>query len=155
MEGSKIFVCEIGIDDVFSRMKDKSYYIGESLKSDPKYIELAAKLQASDDENPILCDFMSNSVTIISNILSSLIGETSYEKTDETILLTIRAKSNTPDYVENQLVDYITNYMSIYILTQWLDLINPNSSKTFEDSLLKLENEIRILSSRRTKPERP
>lgn len=155
MEGSKIFSCEINVNSIFARMKDFSYYIGESIKTDQKVAELAAKIQASDDEDPILFDLLSNSVTIVSNTLLSNIGETSYEKTDDTIFFTIRAKYNTPDYIENQIVDYITDYIATYILINWLDIVTTDKSKVFNDSLSRIEREIKILSSRRNKPERP
>lgn len=155
MEGSKILNCEIVKSEIFAKMKDSSYYIGESMKSDPRAVELAAKIQASDDEDPKLIDIMANAVSVVANIISSMVGETSYEQTDDSLVFTVRAKSNVPDYMESQLSGYITNYMSTYILYGWLELVSPESAKTFNESLSRLEKEIRILGSRRTKPERP
>ena len=59
-------------------MKEHSYYLGEALKSDPKLTELAAKLQANDDDDTVLKDLAQEGGTKLGNILSRVIGKTSY-----------------------------------------------------------------------------
>lgn len=154
MEGSKIITTEIGIQEILLRMKDHAYYIGESAKADPRFVEISAKIQASDDDDPILKDYISDATSIVCNLMSRMIGETSYEKDDSTISFITRAKTNTPEYIDEHLKDYIINYMSTYILRNWLNVIKADEAQRFNDMLTRLENEIIQLAARRTKPER-
>ena len=153
MEGSKLITTEISVQSIMLRMKDHAYYMGESTKSDAKLVEIGAKMQASDDEDPILNDFMNDAISIVSNTLSRTIGETCYSRDESMITLNIKAKSNTPD-IEAQLTDYVTNYMSVYILEKWLNVIKSDESKRFSEDRTRLESEIVLLASRRSKPER-
>ena len=154
MEGSKIITTEIGIQEILLRMKDHAYYIGESAKADPRFVEISAKIQASDDDDPILKDYISDATSIVCDLMSRMIGETTYEKDDSTISFIRRAKTNTPEYIDEQLKDYIINYMSTYILRNWLNVIKADEAQRFNDMLARLENEIIQLAARRTKPER-
>lgn len=154
MEGSKIITTEIGIQEILLRMKDHAYYIGESAKADPRFVEISAKIQASDDDDPILKDYISDATSIVCNLMSRMIGETSYEKDDSTISFITRAKTNAPEYIDEHLKDYIINYMSTYILRNWLNVIKADEAQRFNDMLTRLENEIIQLAARRTKPER-
>ena len=153
MEGSKTITTEIVIQDILLRMKDHAYYIGESAKADPRSVEISAKIQASDDDNPILKDYISDATSIVCNLLSRMIGETNYENDDSSITFTTKAKTNTPN-INAQLKDYIVNYMSTYILKNWLNVIKADEAQRFNDMLIRLENEIIQLAARRTKPER-
>lgn len=153
MEGSKTITTEIVIQDILLRMKDHAYYIGESAKADPRSVEISAKIQASDDDNPILKDYISDATSIVCNLLSRMIGETNYENDDSNITFTTKAKTNTPN-INAQLKDYIVNYMSTYILKNWLNVIKADEAQRFNDMLIRLENEIIQLAARRTKPER-
>ena len=67
MEGSKIITTEIGIQEILLRMKDHAYYIGESAKADPRFVEISAKIQASDDDDPILKDYISDATSSVCN----------------------------------------------------------------------------------------
>ena len=153
MEGSKLITTEVGIQNIMLRMNDHAYYLGESLKSDPRMVEIGAKIQASDDENPILSDFINDATSITSNLLSRVMGETTYAKDDNTITFLTRATSNTPD-IEEQIADYVVNYMATYILEKWLNVIKADESKRFTEDRSRLENEIVLLAARRSKPER-
>lgn len=153
MEGSKLITTEVSIQNIMLRMKDHAYYLGESLKSDPRMVEIAAKIQASDDENPILSDFINDSTSITSNLLSRVMGETTYSKDEAYITFQTRATSNTPD-IESQLGDYIINYMATYMLEKWLNVIKADEAKRFTEDRSRLENEIVLLAARRLKPER-
>lgn len=154
MEGSKSIKSSVSVNSLLLRVKDQAYYIGESAKSDPKLVEISAKIQASDDDNPVLNDFVSDSTSTVCNLLSRMLGETSYEKSDDSITFTVKAPVNTPDYLQTQLNDYILNYMATNILKSWLNMVKSDEAKRFEETVLKLENEIVQLSARRTKPER-
>lgn len=154
MEGSKSLTPQVSVKNLLLRVKDQAYYIGESAKSNPNLVEISAKIQASDDDNPILKDYISDATSVVCNLLSRMLGETSYSDEGENITFTIKASANTPDYMQEQLVDYITNYMSTSILRSWLNVIKSDEAKRFEELLVRLETEIIQLSARRLKPER-
>lgn len=153
MEGSKSLTPQVVVKNILLRVKDQAYYIGESAKSDPRLVEISAKLQASDDDDPILKDYVSDATSVVCNLLSRMLGETSYTDGDGNITFTIKAAANTPD-LQDQLVDYITNYMSTAILRSWLNVIKSDEAKRFEEMLVRLETELIQLSARRLKPER-
>lgn len=153
MEGSKSLIPQIAVKTLLLRVKDQAYYIGESAKSDPRLVEISAKIQASDDDDPILKDFVSDSTSVVCNLLSRMLGETSYTDEDGNITFTIKAAANTPD-LQDQLVDYITNYMSTSILRNWLNTVKSDEAKRFDEKLVRLETELIQLSARRLKPER-
>lgn len=153
MEGSKNLTPQVVVKNILLRVKDQAYYIGESAKSDPRLLEISAKIQASDDDDPILKDYVSDATSVVCNLLSRMLGETSYTDGDGNIAFTIKAAANTPD-LQDQLVDYITNYMSTAILRSWLNVIKSDEAKRFEEMLVRLETELIQLSSRRLKPER-
>lgn len=153
MEGSKSLTPQIAVKTLLLRVKDQAYYIGESAKSDPRLVEISAKIQASDDDDPILKDFVSDATSVVCNLLSRMLGETSYTDGDGNITFTIKAAANTPD-LQDQLVYYITNYMSTAILRSWLNVIKSDEAKRFEEMLVRLETELIQLSARRLKPER-
>lgn len=154
MEGSKSLTPQVSVKNLLLRVKDQAYYIGESAKSNPNLVEISAKIQASDDDNPILKDYISDATSVVCNLLSRMLGETSYSDEGENITFTIKASANTPDYMQEQLVDYITNYMSTSILRSWLNVIKSDEAKRFEELLVRLKTEIIQLSARRLKPER-
>lgn len=153
MEGSKSLTPQVVVRDLLLRVKDQAYYIGESAKSDPRLVEISAKIQASDDDDPILKDYVSDATSVVCNLLSRMLGETSYTDGDGNITFTVKAAANTPD-LQDQLVDYITNYMSTAILRSWLNVIKSDEAKRFEEMLVRLETELIQLSARRLKPER-
>lgn len=154
MEGSKSLTPQVSVKNLLLRVKDQAYYIGESAKSNPNLVEISAKIQASDDDDPILKDYISDATSVVCNLLSRMLGETSYSDEGENITFTIKASANTPEYMQEQLVDYITNYMSTSILRSWLNVIKSDEAKRFEELLVRLETEIIQLSARRLKPER-
>lgn len=153
MEGSKNLTPQVVVKNLLLRVKDQAYYIGESAKSDPRLLEISAKIQASDDDDPILKDYVSDATSVVCNLLSRMLGETSYTDGDGNITFTIKAAANTPD-LQDQLVDYITNYMSTAILRSWLNVIKSDEAKRFEEMLVRLEMELIQFSARRLKPER-
>lgn len=153
MEGSKSLTPQVVVKNLLLRVKDQAYYIGESAKSDPRLVEISAKIQASDDDDPILKDYVSDATSVVCNLLSRMLGETSYTDGEGNITFTVKAAANTPD-LQDQLVDYITNYMSTAILRSWLNVIKSDEAKRFEEMLVRLETELIQLSARRLKPER-
>lgn len=156
MEGSKVLPLKLTIQALFAQMKEHSYYLGEALKSDPKLMELAAKIQASDDDDPILKDFIQSGGTKLGNLLSRVLGKTSYawdaEKT--TITFTTSAVANFMSSQEDTLKDNMLSYLSYYVLSKWLNLIKPNECDRFEKLLLEIEEDMRQLGAQRDKPKR-
>lgn len=156
MEGSKIIITEITISSLLAQMKDHSYYLGESLKSDGKLTELGAKIQASNDEDPILKDFINTGVTTISNLLTRVLGITSYiwDTKKNEVTFTTKAPANFPDYQAESLKDSIISYLSCHVLSNWLNLIKHDEVSRFENLKQAQENDIIQLSAQRSKPQR-
>ncbi len=157
MEGSKTLTLALTTKELFAQMKGHSYYIGEALKSDPQLIELAAKIQASDDDDAVLKDFVQAGGTQLGNILSRVVGKTSYAWSDtsesgKTITFTTKAVANFMDSQKDTLKDSMLNYLSYYILAKWLTLIKPNEAERFSKELVSLEESMRQLGAQRDKP---
>lgn len=156
MEGSKVLTLELTIQDLFAQMKEHSYYLGEALKSDPKLMELAAKIQASDDDDAILKDFIQVGGTKLGNLLSRVLGKTSYawDAGKTKITFTTNAVANFMDSQKNTLKDNMLNYLSYYVLSKWLNIIKPDECVRFEKLLLEIEEDMRQLGAQRDKPKR-
>lgn len=156
MEGSKEIVLEITKADLASQMKEHSYYLGEALKSNAQFIELAAKLQASDDDDTVLMDFIKEGSTKMGNVLSRVVGKTSY-KWDEgktKVTFTTNAVANFMDAQKDTLKDSMVSYISAYILYKWLNLMKPDECPRFATVLSDLEEDMRQLGAQRDKPVR-
>lgn len=156
MEGSKTLILELTVANLFAQMKDHSYYLGEALKSNPQLIELAAKIQACDDDDTVLKDFVQQGGTKLGNILSRVVGKTSYVwDVDKTkITFTTNAVSNFMDTQKDTLQDSMLCYISSYVLSKWLNLIKPDEAPRFEKMLAEYEDDMRQLGAQRNKPTR-
>lgn len=156
MEGSKVLTLELTIQDLFAQMKEHSYYLGESLKSDSKLMELAAKIQASDDDDDILKDFIQAGGTKLGNLLSRVLGKTSYswDANKTKITFTTNAVANFMDSQKDTLKDNMLNYLSYYVFSKWLNLIKPDECERFENLLNEIEEDMRQLGAQRDKPKR-
>lgn len=156
MEGSKELTMELTVTALFGQMKEHSYYLGEALKSDPRIAELAAKIQASDDDDPILKDFIQEGGTKLGNITSTCLGKTSYAwDTGKTkITFTTNAVKNFMDSQIGTFKDSMLNYLSYYVLARWLTIIKPDEAARFEQRLKDLEADMRVLGTQRAKPTR-
>ena len=162
MEGSKELTLTLTTKDLFAQMKDQSYLIGEALKSNPQVMELAAKIQVSDDDDVTLQDFAQSGGTKLGNILSRVLGKTSYKWSTSTVddkevkqlVFTTNAVANFMDSQKDTLKDSMLNYLSVYILSKWLNLIKPDESARFEAMLKELEEDMRQLGAQRDKPKR-
>lgn len=153
MEGSKTITTEITLSDIMNRVKDHVYYLGESVKSDARLVELGAKIQASNDEDPVLKDFISDATSIVSNLVSRTLGLTTYNNEGTKITFTTKATANAPD-VGAQLKDYATNYVATYVLESWLKIVKPDEAPRFVETRTRLEQEIVLLAAQRSKPSR-
>ena len=156
MEGSKTLTLALTTTALFAQMKDHSYYIGESIKSNPQAMELAAKIQASDDDDPVLKDFVQQGGTKLGNILSRVVGKTSYVWNEDktTLTFTTKAVANFMDTQKSTLQDSMLCYLSAYVLSKWLNLIKPDEAVRFENMLKEYEEDMRQLGAQRDKPTR-
>lgn len=156
MEGSKVINLELTVKSLFEQMKEHSYYLGEALKSDPKLTELAAKLQANDDDDTVLKDLAQEGGTKLGNILSRVIGKTSYswDENKTKISFTTNAVSNFMESQKETIKDNMLSYLSYYTLAKWLNLIKPDEATRFEQRLVEIEEELRLLGAQRDKPKR-
>lgn len=154
MEGSKVISLVLTTAGLLVQMKEHSYYIGESLKSNPQIMELAAKIQASDDDNPVLQDFAQQGGTKLGNILSRVVGKTSYawDEGKTNLTFTVNAVANFMDSQKDMLKDSMLGYLSCYVLSKWLNLIKPDESVRFEALLTQYEEDMRQLGAQRDKP---
>lgn len=156
MEGSKILTLELTTGQLFVQMKSQSYLIGEAMKSNPQLIELAAKIQASDDDDDDLRDIINAGATKLGNLLSRVLGKTKYEwdSGHTKVTFTTNAVANFMDMQKGTLKDSMLNYLSYYTLSKWLNLIKSDESVRFENLLRELEDDMRQLGAQRDRPKR-
>lgn len=156
MEGSKVLTLELTTQGLFAQMKEHSYYLGEALKSDPRLMELAAKIQASNDDDTILKDFIQSGGNKLGNLLSRVVGKTSYtwDEGKTKITFTTNAVANFMDSQKLTLQDSMLNYLSYHVLSKWLNLIKPDECARFEKLLVEIEEDMRQLGAQRDKPVR-
>lgn len=159
MEGSKVLTLALTTKALFAQMKEHSYYIGEALKGDSRMMELSAKIQASDDDDSVLKDFVQAGGTKLGNLLSRVLGKTSYSWSEDaskgtTITFTTNAVANFMESQKDTLKDSMLNYLSYYVLSKWLTLIKPDEAERFEKQLDVLEEDMRQLGAQRDKPKR-
>lgn len=156
MEGSKVITLELTAKSLFEQMKEHSYYLGEALKTDPKFAELAAKLQANDDDDTVLKDLAQEGGTKLGNILSRVLGKTSYswDENKTKIIFTTHAVSNFMETQKETIKDNMLSYLSYYTLAKWLNLIKPDEAPRFDNRLGEIEEELRLLGAQRDKPKR-
>lgn len=156
MEGSKTVTLTLTTTELYAQMKEHSYYIGEALKSNPQLIELAAKIQAGNDDDTMLKDFAKQGGAKLGNILSNVVGKTVYVWSSDgaSITFTMSAVSNFMDAQKDTLKDSMVNYLSVYMLAEWLDHIKPDEAQRFFAKLKDYEEDMRRLGAQRDKPAR-
>ena len=156
MEGSKTITLTVTKEKLLEQIKEHSYYLGEALKSNPQVMELAAKLQAGDDDDTVLLDFVTEGSTKLGNILSRVVGKTTYawDNSQGTCTYTINAVANFMDAQKGTLNDAMLNYVSVFVLSRWLNLIKADESTRFTSMLDTIEEDMRQLGAQRDKPKR-
>ena len=156
MEGSKTITLELTTGQLFEKMKSQSYILGESLKSNDQMIELAAKIQASDDDDNDLKDIVIDGSTKLGNLLSRVLGKTKYEWSldGKKVTFTVNAVANFMDSQQGTLKDSMKSYLGCYTLRHWLNLIKPDECQRFDVMLKDLEEEMRQLGAQRDRPVR-
>lgn len=155
MEGSKTLTLALTATMLFAKLKKQSYYLGEALKSNPQIRDLAAKIQASDDEDDLIQDLIHDGATKVGNILSREIGNTtsSWDITGKTaVTYTIKTVANFMDSQNELLKETMLKYISSYVLSEWLSLIKPDESVRFGNMLKEYEDDIKTIGSMRSKP---
>lgn len=157
MEGSKTVTTEVILTNLLAQMKDHTYYMGEAMKSDSRLIELGAKLQASDDDDTVLMDFVNNGISKVANLLTRVLGITTYKvdtNSTKKVTFTTKAVANFPQDQSDTLKGNISSYLSCLSLFEWLQLIKPDEAPRFKEKSEQLEVEIMNLSAQRSKPTR-
>ena len=94
--------------------------------------------------------------TKLGNILSRVIGKTSYswDENKTKISFTTNAVSNFMESQKETIKDNMLSYLSYYTLAKWLNLIKPDEATRFEQRLVEIEEELRLLGAQRDKPKR-
>lgn len=157
MEGSKKLAIELSVKDILLKAKTNSYYIGEARKDVQGMDLLGARIQSSDDDDDILVDFTKSSFSKIGNLLTRLIGESSYVATytpvdTAKVEFTINATANFMDSQLPVVKGIIGDYAVSCILMEWLLSNKPDEARVFADKIASLESEIRYISTARKKP---
>ena len=156
MEGSQTITLTLTMTALSAQVKDHTYYLGEALKSDPRIMELAAKVQASADDDVVLKDFIKEGSVRLSNTLARVLGKLTYSwnQAGDTITYTVNAVANFMSSQTNALQDTMLAYMSCYVLSKWLNLIKPDEATRFENMLAGYEEDLRQMGAQRSKPTR-
>lgn len=156
MEGSQTITLTLTMSGLSAQVKEHTYYIGEALKSDPRVIELAAKIQASADDDTVLKDFIKEGSVRLSNVLARVLGKLTYawNQAGTTLTYTVNAVANFMSSQTNALEDTMLSYMSCYVLSKWLNLIKPDEAVRFESMLAGYEEDLRQMGAQRSKPTR-
>lgn len=154
MEGSLTVTLTLTMTALSAQVKMHTYYLGEALKSDPRIMELAAKIQASADDDPVLKDFIKEGSVKLSNILARVLGKLTYtwNQAGDTVTYTVNAVANFMNSQVNALQDTMLAYVSCYVMTKWLSLIKPDEAARFEQMLAGYEEDLRQMGAQRNKP---
>lgn len=104
----------------------------------------------------MLKDLAQEGGTKLGNILSRVIGKTSYswDENKTKISFTTNAVSNFMESQKETIKDNMLSYLSYYTLAKWLNLIKPDEATRFEQRLVEIEEELRLLGAQRDKPKR-
>lgn len=156
MEGSKTITTVIKLSDVVIGVQTNSYYAGEARKDSTDMLEAGARIQASDDEDDLLKDYIKTGVTKLTNVLTKILGETTcaWGADDVDVTFTTKTVANFMDSQKDSLLLAMKDYLVDTCLRDWLALMKPGEEKLFENKLTELSTEIRVLASHRKKPVR-
>lgn len=155
MEGSKKITIEILQNDIMKGVKSNSYYVGEARKDQQGMLETASRLQASDDNDDILIKFIKSAASKLCNLLTKTMGDSSYVLTSADplkFIFTSNAVANFMDSQKGALTVLIQDYIENTCLMDWMATNKPDEAKWFFDKITSISNEIRIISSHRSKP---
>lgn len=142
--------------EVLSQAKLRAYYLGEALKDD-KMMELATKLQATDDNDDVLVNFALNSSNKVIDILNPVCIDAVVTKSGTTgseiykfdlTMVSSYADSQT-EIIKNGILDCMINWT----LYEWFSLMSQDSAKLFFDKCSIAELDIRKRVNKRLKPE--
>lgn len=154
MEGSKTISTVIKLADVVIGVQANSYYAGEARKDNTELLEAGARIQASDDEDELLKDYIKTGVTKLTNVLTKILGETTCVWGTDDVTFTTKTVANFMDSQKDSLLLAMKDYLVDTCLRDWLALMKPGEEKLFENKLTELSAEIRVLASHRKKPVR-
>ena len=158
------FELKISRETILHKAKTEAYYAGEAKKEDLKLVGIAAKMQADDDDDGILHTYIDTACSNVVDTLSSLMGtvelkegEVVEEETggpSASIILSIDAPSTFDGNSKKALITGIIDYVSNWVLFEWMSIVYPNEAKGFFDKAEFVMSNIKSRANRRVKPVR-
>lgn len=151
---------EIERESVLFQVKNQAYKTGESMK-DGEMMNLATKIQPSDEDDDLLCDFIDTSVSKIIDIVSGHLEQVEVNKEEsvtekgspsEKIVFNFDTPSNYDRNQDSSVLKGIKDYMVAYTLFSWYKKTYPKMADSSELDIIAFNINHRI--NQRTKPVR-
>lgn len=156
MEGSNSITISVMRKEFLDRLKLGAYYVGESVKGELQ--EVAAMLQASDDDDAVLTDYFREGNIELANILQKYMGKTTFTETttpaaNACIAFTISSVQNFNESNVSGLTNALYDYLVDFGLKEWSKPV-PNTAQYYEEKLKEDTQAIREFCCHRKKPNR-
>lgn len=149
---------EIERESVLFQVKNQAYKAGESMK-EGEMMNLATKVQPSDEDDDLLCDFIDTSVAKIIDIVSGHLELVEVNREDsvtekgrpsEKIVFDFDTPSNYDRNQDGSVLKGIKDYMVAYTLFSWYKKTYPKIADPSELEIIASGIKHRI--NQRTKP---
>lgn len=152
---------QVSRETVLYQAKIQTYYVGDSRKDD-KLMDLATKMQASDENDDVLNQFANSGANKVLDILTPLLGDVTLtnnqEVKDGAEVATYEYSMDVPPTFDgNQskaIQEGATNFMTNWTIYEWLTLVYPEMAKIFFEKCALIESDLRHRINMRTKPVR-
>lgn len=155
MNGTNSITIAITRKTVLDRIKMGAYYIGESVKGELQ--EVAAMLQACDDDDEVLNDFFMEGNTELANILQKYMGKSTFAVTGSSATTAASYTISSVDNFNESNLSGLTNAMYDFLvdfgLKEWSKPV-PNTAQYYEEKIKEDTQAIRELCCHRKKPDR-
>lgn len=146
---------------ILYQVKLSSYHIGD-VRKDDKTMDLAAKVQASDDDDDLLIKFSDSGAAKVLDVLSSVLSETTLEITEvvkeevpcSTYEYTLDVVSSFDANQKKGILEGVTDYIINWTLFEWLSIVYPESAKINFDKCELIRSDLRSRINARTRPVR-
>lgn len=146
----------ISKSDVLHQVNLRNYYSGESAKQGDT-IEIATKMQTSEDNFDVLNKYVDTACSALVNVLNPVCVDVSFAESSSdsatTLTYTIKVSDlyaeSQNDLLKKDMFDYLVNW-AIY---EWLTLSFPTKAEVFLQKCGILETSIRSHINKRIKPE--
>lgn len=152
---------QVSRETVLYQAKIQTYYVGDARKDD-KLMDIATKMQASDENDDVLNQFADGGANKVLDILTPLLGDVALTNEavvkDGTQTATYEYSMDVPptfDGNQNKAIqEGATNFITNWIIYEWLSLVYPEMAKIFFEKCGIVESELRHRINMRTKPVR-